>query len=59
MNVSEKGLTDIVEAISKFGADLNFQDSKGLTALMYAARKNKAEVCELLIKYGADPTLKV
>jgi uncharacterized protein len=59
MTVSEKGLTDIVEAITKFGADLNFQDSKGLTALMYAARKNKANVCEWLIKNGADPTLKV
>lgn len=48
-----------VEALIKGGADINHQDSNGDTALMYAAWYNKNyDVSKLLIKYGADPTLK-
>jgi ankyrin repeat protein len=60
MVAAEKGLLEVVEVISQFGADLDFQEkNKGLTALMCAAIKNKHDICDYLIKYGANPALKV
>jgi len=38
------------------GADVGLQDKKGWTALHYAAFLNNADLCRLLIKYGASPT---
>jgi hypothetical protein len=36
---------------------LSWQDVKGVTALMLAARGGHAECLELLLQYGADPLL--
>jgi ankyrin repeat protein len=41
------------------GADVNAVDGLGSTALMYAARKERVDVVELLLERGADPTKKV
>jgi RNA polymerase primary sigma factor len=39
------------------GDDLNARDDKGLTLLMIAASRNKAEICRLLLAANADATL--
>lgn len=40
----------------RHGANVNFQDSKGLTALHYALRKDSApKHVEMLLRHGADP----
>ncbi|KIE04651.1 Uncharacterized protein NF27_GZ00110 [Candidatus Jidaibacter acanthamoeba] len=36
------------------GADVNFQDSKGRTALMCAALKERIDIAQILIENGAD-----
>lgn len=36
------------------GAEANLQDKKGWTALHYAAFLNNADICRLLLKYGAN-----
>jgi len=35
----------------------SFRDNDGRTPLMYAAISNNMEVCDVLLKYGADPRL--
>lgn len=43
----------------RHGANVNFQDSKGLTALHYALRKDSApKHVEMLVRHGADPALR-
>lgn len=39
------------------GDNLNARDDKGLTPLMIAASRNKANICKLLLDANADPTL--
>jgi hypothetical protein len=47
---------NVAEWFLQNGADVNFADSKGNTALFYAVkRKHKIEQLKLLLKYGADP----
>ena len=40
------------------GADVNARDARGWTALMYAAKEGRSQIIELLMKAGADPSLK-
>lgn len=43
----------------RHGANVNFQDSKGLTALHFALRKDSApKHVEMLVRHGADPALR-
>jgi ankyrin repeat protein len=47
------------ERLLRHGADVNFQDSKGRTALHYALRKDSPpKHVEMLMRHGADPTLR-
>lgn len=39
------------------GADVNYRDHHGATALCYAAEAGLFELAELLVKRGADPEL--
>lgn len=39
------------------GDNLNARDDKGLTPLMIAAARNKANICKLLLDANADPSL--
>ena len=48
----QMGDYDAVKSLIEEGVDVN-QRSTGLTALMFAARHNKAEIAELLIEHGA------
>ncbi len=49
---------DWIEALLKYGADVNIQDRKGNTALHMAARAGSRTLAEVLLKAGADPTLR-
>jgi uncharacterized protein len=45
------------ERLLRHGANVNFQDSKGLTALHYALRKDSApKHVEMMMRHGADPS---
>ena len=47
------------ERLLTHGADVNFQDSKGLTALHKVLRKNSdRRHVEMLLRHGADPALR-
>ncbi len=41
---------DLIDLLIIYNKDLNFQDSKGLTALMHAVRLNKRDIVKKLIK---------
>ncbi len=46
------------ERLLRHGANVNFQDSKRMTALHYLVRKNsERKHIEMLLRHGADPTL--
>ena len=46
-----------VSELLKIGANPDFQDRSGCTALMHAARKGNGEIVALLLEYGADPNI--
>lgn len=46
---------DVVKGFLKIGADVNYADNFGYTALIHAAENNKTSVIKALIKEGADP----
>lgn len=52
-----KGDYDTVKSLIALGEDVN-QKSLGMTPAMFAARYNKVEILELLIKNGADLKIK-
>ena len=51
------GSSDLVEILLKWGAEVNFQDALGWTALHEAAESGSRECVELLLKAGAHVTL--
>ena len=53
LTASAKGDIETVKAIIESGGNPNTEDKDKITALMYAARKNKGEVVEYLISQGA------
>ena len=60
MSAAAAGLIDVVECIGDFGPNMNYFDpTRKMTALMCAAKNSRIDVCDWLIKNGADPTLKV
>jgi hypothetical protein len=47
------------ERLLRHGADVNFQNSKGVTALHLVLKKNSdRKHVEMLLRHGADPTIK-
>lgn len=44
--------------LQTFKLSLNAQDPKGDTALMYAARQNQVEIAAMLVKKGADASIR-
>lgn len=51
---SESGLPEIVEILVKSGVDVNYQDSKGISALHLASYKGQDDNVEFLIKNKAN-----
>jgi ankyrin repeat protein len=47
-------LTDVVEVLTKHGADINAQDVYGITPLMYAVKNGDEELILVVLRYGAD-----
>jgi uncharacterized protein len=58
MACSVKGNIKIAELLLKKGANVNLTDSKGTTALMYAAEFQNIDLIDLLLKYKANKSLK-
>lgn len=52
------GDADRIKAALKAGANVNARDSQGWTALLHAADKGDSQIIELLMKAGADPSVK-
>lgn len=49
---------DIVDALVKHGASLNYKHPEtGVTALMIAAKNGRLEIAKLLLNNGADPKI--
>ncbi len=46
-----------MKILLRLGADINFQDSNGNTALIFAAAYKKEKLVELLLEAGADPNI--
>lgn len=51
-------INDMIEAVLAKGANVNFQNKYGDTALMILASRDYPDRMKILCKYGADPTLK-
>lgn len=46
---------NLVETLIAMGADINWQDEDGWTALNYAISFDNVNICKMLIEAGADP----
>ncbi|XP_003743091.1 acyl-CoA-binding domain-containing protein 6 [Galendromus occidentalis] len=56
---SDQGHVDLVRyLLRKFPDDVNVRDKSGLTALHYACCCDYAEIAQILLEHGADPSLK-
>ena len=56
--MAEKGDKKTIEELLHVGADINSNNDKGITALMYASQEGHKDIVELLLQKGADITLK-
>lgn len=52
------GLTPLVRKLVAVGAPIDQQNGNGASCLMYVSSNGKAELVEVLLELGADPTLK-
>ena len=48
----------LIETLITMGADNNWQDEDGWTALNYAISFNKEDICKMLIDAGTDPNIR-
>ena len=48
----------LAEILIRAGIDVNCRNERGITALMYAAALGNETLIQLLLKHGADKTLK-
>ena len=58
MIASKEGKTEIVKILLEKGAQVNMQDTYGLTALTFASQMGRTEIVKLLLGKGADPNIK-
>jgi ankyrin repeat protein len=58
LTVSAKGDIATLRALLESGTNPNTRDIDNVTALMYAARKDKSEIVKALLERGADPNAK-
>lgn len=56
--VAEAQALQVVSWLIDAGARIEDRDDRGRTALMIAAEGNHAEIVQLLLKHGADPSLR-
>jgi ankyrin repeat protein len=56
--VPDGNATELISYLLDAGAHVDDRDDRGRTALMIAAEAGRAEIVELLLKRGADPSLK-
>ena len=47
----------VVSDLLESGADINFQDASGYTALMLACLSDSVDTTQLLLEYDADVTI--
>jgi len=57
-SVAEAQALEVVAWLVGAGAHIDDRDDRGRTALMTAAEGNHAEVAQLLLKHGADPSVR-
>ena len=57
-SVAEAQALEVVSWLVDAGARIDDADDRGRTALMTAAEGNHAEIAQLLLKHGADPSLR-
>ncbi|CAL8144117.1 unnamed protein product [Orchesella dallaii] len=56
--VKDNEISKLAQWIAAGNADVNLNDEEGLTLLHWAADRGRTEVCEILLKAGANPELK-
>ncbi len=54
----QAGNVDGLKAALAGGVNVNARDARGWTALMYAAKEGRSQIIELLMKAGANPSIK-
>jgi uncharacterized protein len=57
-SVAEAQALEVVSYLADTGAHIDDRDDRGRTALMTAAEGNHADIAKLLLKHGADPSLR-
>ena len=57
-NVPEAQALEVVSYLIDAGAHIDDRDARGRTALMIAAEGNHAEIAQLLLRHGADPSVR-
>jgi uncharacterized protein len=57
-NVAEPQALQVVSYLIEAGARIDDRDDRGRTALMIAAEGNHADIAQLLLSHGADPSLR-
>jgi ankyrin repeat protein len=57
-SVPDGNATELIAYLLDAGAHVDDRDDRGRTALMIAAEAGRAEIVELLLKRGADPSLR-
>ena len=54
MRAATQGRATVLTALLQHGADVNFQDENGYTALFWAACQNQVAIIHQLLEAGAD-----
>lgn len=57
LTTAKSGQSSLAEELLDQGADINYQDQEGKTALIWALKNNKPRMVKLLLNRGANPNL--